>query len=90
MLFSSPPVPTARPNVGNIRILAGTNFQITHAKNSKQRLKKTCVSFQKGIEQSLIMSDFYCEVSSFRHYAAESCGLWLQQTMQASSIQSGD
>lgn len=30
MLFSLPPVPTARANVGNIRIFVETNFQITH------------------------------------------------------------
>lgn len=75
MLFSSPPVPTARPNVGNMRILVGTKVQMTHAESSKPTLEKTCRSFQKGVEQ---------------RFLACSCGLWPQQTMQASSIQSGD
>lgn len=35
MLFSSPPVPTARPNVRNTRILAGINFQIADTESSK-------------------------------------------------------
>lgn len=40
MLFSSPPVPTARPNVGNMRILVRSNYEMTLAGSSKPALGK--------------------------------------------------
>lgn len=58
MLFSSPPVPTARPNVGNMRILVGINFQIRKAESSKPRLEKPVCLFKK--EENKASS---CEIS---------------------------